>query len=73
MQHGGAAAIGEGAAVAGVEVAFGRQALGEQHVVRWQFDVPVGHFVRRLLRDGRVIDQIADRDQHAVEEHGVIG
>ena len=40
-QRGAARRAREGGAVAGVEVALGRQVLGQQHVVRRQFDMPV--------------------------------
>lgn len=79
MQHGGWSAIGEGGAVAGVEVAFGRQAFGQDHVVHGgavgagEFEVEVGDGGDVLLDDGRAVDQVADGDQHAVGQHGVVG
>ena len=74
MQHQRLARVGEEAAVAGVEVALRRQALGEQDGVRVELDVEIldrGPAV--LLADGRAVDQLAGADQLAVDEDGVIG
>ena len=70
LRHG--AAIGESAPVAGVEVALGRQALGQQHIVRRQFHVPVADFFHRTLADVGAVDEMADRDQVSAHIHGVV-
>ena len=67
------AAIGEGAAVAGVEIALRRQPLGQQHVVRRQFDVPVGDAPDIQCAMEAPLMQVAHRDQHAVHEHRMVG
>ena len=66
-------AIGECAAVAGVEIALRGELFGEQQPVRWQFDVPVGGAPDRFLRDRGAVDQIADRDQAPLGEDGMVG
>ena len=45
--------VGEGDAIAGVEVAFRRQSIGQQHAMPTQFDMVVRHPVRRLLHHRR--------------------
>ena len=66
-------AVGEGVACTGLEVAFGGHAVGEQHVVARQLDMIVGDRMPLDLRDRAAVDQVADRDQHILDEHRVIG
>ena len=73
MQHGRLVAAREGAAVAGVEIALGGQALGQQNVMGGQFDMPIGDGLHRHLRDGAAVHEVTDGDQHAVDEHGMVG
>ena len=60
-------------AVAGIEIALAGQPLRQQHVMRVQFDMPIGDAPHRLLHDRRVVHQMPHRDQHAIDEHRMIG
>ena len=66
-------AIGEAGTVTGVQVALGRQALGQHDVVRIEFDVPVADGSHFDLRDGRMVHQVPDRDEHAIHEYRMVG
>ena len=66
--------VAEHVAVAGVEVAFGGRALGEDHRMAGQLDVEVVHRFDALgAGDAGAVHQLAGRDQHAVEAHHVFG
>ena len=67
------AAIRERPAIAGVEIAFAGQSLGQQHVVRGKLHMVVRDRRHALLRDGGAVDEVAHRDQHAFDEHGMVG
>ena len=41
--------------------------------MRRQLDVVVGHLVNRLLHDGAAVDEMADRHQHIINSHRMIG
>jgi len=41
--------------------------------VAFQLNVEVCHRVARLLHDRAAVRQISDRDQHVIDEDGVIG
>ena len=73
MQRGDPAAIGKMRAVAGIQVGFSRESIGEKHVVAFEFDVVIDHVADRHLGDCCAIDQVLDRDQHRLEEHRMIG
>ena len=60
------AAVGEGGAIAGVEIGFRRQTLGEDYVVSVEFDMPIFDTVLVDLGDGAAVDQTTDRHQHAL-------
>jgi len=64
---------GEGRPLAGFQIAFRRQPLGQQQRVARQFHVPIDDPLDRLPRDGGAVDQVADRDQDAIGEHRVVG
>lgn len=68
----GGAAIGEGRAIAGIEIALRRQPRGEQNIVVREFDTKVGDTLAWLLRDGGAGDEVANGDEHAVDEYGMI-
>ena len=59
------AAVGEGAAVAGVEIGLRRQPLGQDHVVPVEFDMPVFDAGDLDLRDRESVDERRGRRQHA--------
>ena len=64
----------EHAAIAGIQVAFRRQPLGQQHVMRVQFDMEIGDGrTGGFLDDGRAVDEQFDRDQLSVQQHRVGG
>ncbi|MCX7376472.1 MAG: hypothetical protein NTY94_07005 [Alphaproteobacteria bacterium] len=68
-----AAQADEIVAVAGIEVAFAAQALAEHDVVAGEFDVEIGDAGAAFAQDGGAVFQVADRDQHAIDVHGVVG
>ena len=74
-----ATAIGEGAAVARVQVALRRQALGQQHGMGrlaqagLHLHVEIGHLVRFLLQDRGAVQQVAHGDQPAIQQKRVVG
>src|SRR5258708_2526657 len=72
MQCRGGAPIGEGSPVAGVEVALAGQDLGQQHIVRRQFDMEVGYVSNILLNHGAAVDEIAHWHEDSLNEHGVV-
>ena len=54
-------------AVAGVVIAFGRRAVGEQHIVVGELDMVVLDRARPLVpHDREVVDEVLDRDQRIV-------
>ncbi len=63
----------ERTAVAGVEVGFGGQALGEEEVVAVEFHVPVGDAGVGFLGDRDVVDQVTDRNEFSGDEDRVVG
>lgn len=65
--------MGEGATIAGVEVGFAHQPLGQQQVVGVQLNVIIRHPVAHFLHHGPAVNQIGDRDQHAIGEDCMIG
>ena len=73
MQDHRRAGILEHAAIAGVQVALGRLALGQQNVVSFELDMVVGYGVAlSLALDAGAVDQQPRRDQSAVEQNGVV-
>ena len=61
-----------GGAVAGVEVALHRQPLGQDHVMRGQLDMEIGH-PRHIHRPDRPpVHQMPHRHQHAIHKHRVM-
>ncbi len=60
-------------AVACLKVTFRRQPVGEQDVVRGQFDMPISHFINRIACDGPPVNQVTNRNEraHAVVVHVV--
>ena len=56
-----------------VDKAFGIGVLGDQHVMAFEFDVEIMDVVFTFLveGDGRAIDEMLGRNQHAVQEHRV--
>ena len=64
----------EHAAAVVVDEALGRRALGDEHVVAVEFDVPVLDALDAgCLDDADAVDEELGRDQGAVHEHGVLG
>jgi hypothetical protein len=56
-----------------VEVAFGRQRLGEQDVVRFQLDMVVlDRPALCFTQDAGAVDQQPGRDQHAIKQHRMV-
>jgi hypothetical protein len=64
----------EHAAAVVVDESLRQCALGDDHVVRVEFDVEVCEALNALgLHDGDAVDEILGLDQHAGEIHRVIG
>ena len=64
MEHGAAVVVEEG---------FRRCALGDDHVVGFEFDVEIFDLLDAVgLHDGHTVDEVLRLDQHAVEIHGVL-
>ena len=68
MQGHHRAAIGEGLAIAAIEIAFRRRLLCDQQVVAVKLYMPIADAGDRFLNDGRFIDEQACRNQHAVNK-----
>jgi hypothetical protein len=65
--------IAEVRAVARVEERFRRESFGQSHIVRVELDMEIMHLGHGFLKDRTAIDQMFDRDQHAIGQDGVIG
>jgi hypothetical protein len=68
VQLGKFAGIGEGRAIAVVQIAFARQPFGQDHVMALQLDMVIANLFHLVLNDRRAVDQEAGRDQHALDE-----
>src|ERR1019366_336224 len=55
-----------------VEIAFGGKPLGQHYVVPLELDMVIGDALHSFLHHGRAVDQVTDRDQNIVGEHGVV-
>ena len=61
----------EGGAVAGVQIAFRRHAVGQQDVVAVELDVPIGDAVLLDLHHRLAVNEAAHGDQHLVFIQGL--
>ena len=60
--------VPEQPAVAVIAIALGRRAVGDQHVMRIQFQMKYRYFLRSVVpQDRAVVHQEFHRDQHAIE------
>ena len=73
MQDQRCIAVGEHPPIAGVEVAFRRQRLGQQDVMRFKFDMVIRHGMTLIVaRDAGTVHQPPRQNQRIVEQHGMI-
>jgi len=59
-------AVGESGAVTAVEIRFRRQSFNEKNIVFVEFDVPIFYLLHLDLDDRAAVNEMADRDQHAL-------
>ncbi len=65
------ARVGEGHAVAVIEIGLAGQPLGEEHVVRIELDVEIADLLHLVLHHGGAVDELADRHQYAIDVNGM--